>query len=257
MHYIHEEGLVVPSGVVTASSTDEPNMWIVGDPPDSIGSVSVSATGEVLIDGVPQGQPALEDVDISSLIRSYRLAMTKDKDNNWLRGDIAQVIVEEEKKKKGTIKSFLQATGEDRTTFDSRQWVASKFPRGENSLRNLPLNWSMFRIAAGTEDPKKWLTESVDNNWTTRQLMSALKEEKTEKLTSSNSLKCSCGCDKTLQSKPIYVGNLEKDIKYFDTPECLLSYYNKYIVGNSSKEEDDKVESLQRLDPHDDIILTI
>jgi hypothetical protein len=145
-----------------------------------------------------------EKTALDTLIAKYRKAQQVEKLTNWEKGALASMIFEELKKNKrsGVLKRFLNLTKESRSTLYQYSWVYNKFKDSPN--RELPgISWSIYRAAAGTENPDKWVQLAYDNGWTYAQLIQALEDEKVEKTISSGYTCIICGGEVPKEDKLI------------------------------------------------------
>jgi hypothetical protein len=86
----------------------------------------------------------------------------------------------------------------------------------------------MYRVAANTNDPKKWIALAVQDGWTTRRLIDEVKNAEAEQKSEEGVL-CHCGCEAALPKQPIYVGGHERTRRFFATIECMLAHYAKEL----------------------------
>jgi hypothetical protein len=119
------------------------------------------------------------------LKQGYSSVMEGEKEDNWLRGDLAKKVQEEwEQEKKSTgkrsnlLSSFLRDTNESRSAFLQYAWVSSRY---EEKYRDLPgLTWTHYRTAAGTSDPPAWVLRAHDEGWSIKRLLDEIAAAKGE-----------------------------------------------------------------------------
>jgi hypothetical protein len=174
-----------------------------------------------------------------ALVALYRTAMEDEKLSNWARGDIAVEIArraDEEKTKKGSsniVEEFLKKTGDSKKSFSTRARISEKFPES-STTRNLPLDWTMFRIAASTEEPEVWLNKAHDNSWTCRQFNEALDTAKAKRK-SEDGAPCACGCEESLPEDPIFLGGVLRHRAYFYNESCVIKFLTERINNPENK----------------------
>lgn len=184
-----------------------------------------------------------EDYTFEELTSTYALILSRDKKANFARGDLAREVTrrDTEAKKKDSkadvIGEFLRETGENSESFRVRRWVAEKFPMGP--LRDIPVPWTHYRVAAKTDDPILWLNKSHDEGWGVDKLKAEIIAAGVKQEVESGKL-CACGCGSTLPDPPITVTHMDptqKGRQLFATPRCVRDYANGLILVDGEQLE--------------------
>ena len=173
----------------------------------------------------------MEKPQIDELKDIYRSVLTSEVEDNWIRGDIAAVVVElnneeiEKTGKSNVLNDFLEDTGESKSAFMQYKWVASVFDT--ESLRSLPVTWTHYRVCAGIADRDEaidYLKRSSDEGWSCAKLLEEIKGAKMDNAI-ANGLECSC-CNKAMTkeftiSMSISAKGIRTEKYVFCSLECL------------------------------------
>ena len=107
----------------------------------------------------------LQNLDFNDICELGREAMDLRKFTNIVIGKLALEV--ESRYGEDSIGEFSKEVGLRKDTINQYRWVASHFP----DLKTYgDLSYTYYRIAAGTEEPHKWIQRAVDNNWNVTQL---------------------------------------------------------------------------------------
>ena len=95
--------------------------------------------------------------------------------SQWAIGDLANRVAREYGK--NSIGKFAYGIGLEKKTVWEYMRVARKY---EKSMRIDILSFRHHQVALRSEEPKEWLRQANDKNWSSNQLYKAIKEQVTE-----------------------------------------------------------------------------
>jgi len=129
-------------------------------------------------DEFPPAREKKEPPSLEELIQAYINLDERQDECNFLKGQLLAAMLEAGVKK-GWIASQVRASVSQIKVL-VRTYRA--FP--DEGMRIPELTWYHHRLAAYTDDPKKWIERAADEGWSTRELSRAIKEEENPALAS-------------------------------------------------------------------------
>ncbi len=122
-------------------------------------------------DEFPSARDIKEPPTLEELIQAY-INLDEQRDEcNFLKGQLL-VALTDAGVKKGWIASQVRSSVSQIKVL-IRTYKA--FPRED--MRVPELTWYHHRLAAHTDKPQEWITKAVENEWSTREMSQAIKEE--------------------------------------------------------------------------------
>lgn len=96
-----------------------------------------------------------------------------EQDVHWEKGAIMLVLT---KKYKLSVRQTSSVTGISPAQVRALAQTFEAFP--DPGMRVPTLSWYHHRIAAGTENPRHWIEQAADNEWSTRQFVERINESR-------------------------------------------------------------------------------
>ena len=185
------------------------------------------------------------DNQLDTYAAQYSAIISAEIHDNFLRGDIAQVVTEmhnterEETGKSKIIDRFLDITGEARSTFNQYRWVAKIF--SDDTLRHLPVTWTHYRVCAAVDEPDLWLKRAHDGKWSCSRL---IEEIKAAKLDREIELGVECAhCHGTVSKEGSVTISHKRKRRILCSLECAQEHLKDMIADERSKEAANTVKS--------------
>jgi hypothetical protein len=160
--------------------------------------------------------PTQEEI-IEDIVSKWKDAPESEK--KWLLGHKIN-----ERKEPGSIdypRWLLDGVGAKigvrRDTVRQIAWVSDKIPK---DLRGMPgMKWGHYRAAAGTDDPKRWLTDASTGSWSVAVFRNEVNANKTQGKPCSD-------CGKTAYGKEAYhVHPQGGKVIHFCSARCAANWF--------------------------------
>jgi hypothetical protein len=154
--------------------------------------------------------------------------------SKWLRGDVISRIESEFKVNtqlsgrpgrwgRDVIDLIAWSTGESRWQLDMYKKVASAFPE---EFRDLGLRWEHYRIAAQSDEPKRWIKCAISEGLSVSQLRRRMDEEKALKDIETGYL-CNV-CNSSVKQKDGIFCRYGGVLVIFCSSRCLVKYFSRF-----------------------------